>query len=329
VPVILRALAAALAAGVALVSVAAPAGATFPGRNGNIFWTSQTSPGGYVIADLTEFDPRTARERRLWECESGAPDLAQACTGVSAPAASPDGRVAVVWTRDSFRSPGPPPTGILRTFAADGESAHDVEVTGARTFSHDTERRTLRFLNDGLTLSGQHYEGEYTGPQVVHRIGLDGVARAQVGPRGASDFDWSVDGRAAFVRHGNLWVLERDGTQRRLTARGGVQPSWSPRGRWIVFSRAHDLFAIDSRGGPPRRHTRRGGDWPSWSPDGRRIAFLRWKPKRRDQIAWSGVAYLYVLDFRSGRTAQLRADPLYDIGGTYSTSPPEWQALPR
>jgi WD40 repeat protein len=91
--------------------------------------------------------------------------------------------------------------------------------------------------------------------------------------------------------------------------------------------RKHDLYVMDSSGGRPQRLTRRGGDWPVWSPDGRKIAFIRWKPHRTDDYRYSGIAYLYVLDLRTGRTRQVldRELPM----DRYFASPPEWQPLPR
>jgi Tol biopolymer transport system component len=136
-----------------------------------------------------------------------------------------------------------------------------------------------------------------------------------------------VDGRAVFAHDGNLFVMSRGGVPRRLTYRGGADPSWSPRGRWIAFTRKHDLYLVDSRGGRARRLTWRGGDYPAWSPDGRKIAFWRWKPHRTDEFGYDGVPYLYVLDVRRGKARQVRDGGLpFD---RHYASPPEWQALPR
>ncbi len=95
---------------------------------------------------------------------------------------------------------------------------------------------------------------------------------------------------------GGLWVAEVDGGDpRRLfaeTFRGG-DPTWTPDGRWIVFSadfgRGMHLWSVPATGGRPERLTvgagRHGG--PAISADGRRVAYTlacpsfaleRWSP---------------------------------------------------
>jgi TolB protein len=79
-------------------------------------------------------------------------------------------------------------------------------------------------------------------------------------------------------RTADIYVIQsRGGTPRALTRNevDDVLPSWSPSGRWIVFSRQGDLFTISRRGRIDRRLTRtamREVD-AAWSPDGRRLAF--------------------------------------------------------
>jgi hypothetical protein len=330
VPVALRSVALLVAAATA-AALAAPAQATFPGRNGKVYWTDAYHPGGYVDADLVEFDPRSRIARDVWECVSYAPDPAQACTDVTGAAASPDGSIGIVWIRNTFTAPSPPPRGVLHRVSTDGRTSRDVDLPASWLFLPAGDRRTLRFVNDGATLTAELYTGERGGLPIVHRrVGVDGTPGAQVGPPEAATFDWSVDGRAAYELDGNLYILERDGTTRQLTRRGGIQPSWSPHGRWIVFSRAGYLYVIDSRGGRPRRLTTHRGEWPTWSPDGRKIAYIG-----RYRIGGDGrevvtTSLLYLLDFRTRRTRALRGAYSVCCGdGRWVISPPEWQALPR
>jgi dipeptidyl aminopeptidase/acylaminoacyl peptidase len=320
-----RALSLAIAVLAVLAVVATPAWATFPGRNGKIFWTSQSS-GGVSDAQLIALDPRTGRERQLWTCYSGAQNPADRCSGISTPAASPDGHVAVVWTRVSYVPGTPTLRGILKRFEPHGQAGPDVELPSGTNFRNDGGRRRLRYLNDGVTLAAELYTGDPTTPYLQRLLGPDGTFGAAIGPLGAESFDWSIDGRAAFTKDSNVYVLGRDGVQRQLTFRGGEDPSWSPRGTRIVFTRHHDLYVVPARGGRARRLTRRGGDWPAWSPDGRKIAFVRWIPHRTDAYMYEGEPYLYVLDVRSGRVRKLRDQAL--LFDRQFDSPPEWQALP-
>ncbi|HEU0024093.1 MAG TPA: hypothetical protein VFQ12_05660 [Thermoleophilaceae bacterium] len=145
-----------------------------------------------------------------------------------------------------------------------------------------------------------------------------------------SEADWSSHGRIVLVRGSNLYVGRLRGGFRRLTFRGGTEPSWSPRGRWLAFVRKGDLYAISSRGGKPRRITYRGGRSPVWSPDGKQIAFLR----SRNQPG-GRVTFLYAVRWRTRAPARrIGDDPLDEadqgVGvGSVVRPPPDWQVRPR
>ena len=114
---------------------------------------------------------------------------------------------------------------------------------------------------------------------------------------------WSPDGkRIAFVSNRDgfkneelvitqeIYVMDADGgNPQNLTndLNNDSSPSWSPDGKWIVFSSARDghfenefgitdeIYVMDADGGNPQRLTENPkNDWdPVWSPDGKRIAF--------------------------------------------------------
>ena len=77
-------------------------------------------------------------------------------------------------------------------------------------------------------------------------------------------------------------VINADRTgEKPLTHLSDVQPSWSPNGREIAFSRSENrglsqIYIMDNRGSNARPIS--GGHFndrnPAWSPDGRRIAFV-------------------------------------------------------
>jgi Tol biopolymer transport system component len=101
--------------------------------------------------------------------------------------------------------------------------------------------------------------------------------------------EFSADGtRIVFAIDGQVWVMNADGSaQHQLTRQPGLvnqQPSWSPDGRKIVFSRCAvlsgmpefcDLDVMNADGSDLKKLL--GGNWinqvPEYSPDGHKIAF--------------------------------------------------------
>ena len=306
----------------ATVVLAAPADATFPGRNGSILLVEQFQRSGvYGEGELVAIDPRTGRKRTLWRCGDLALALPE-CYAVTTPAVSPRGDTAAVM---SERGVVGPPQWTLTYIDIATASTRSVELATDEHFPTDLHGRVLRWVGDGSSLSVVQYTQQAAGTDLHRRLFFDGTLGPAIGPPGARSFDWSIDGRAAFTAGSNLFVLSPDGGRRRLTRRGGTDPSWSPRGRWIAFTRAGQVWVVPSRGGRARQLTKKGGERPAWSPDGRQIAFLR--PSREPAFK-----YLWVLDRRSGRARQVSHDPVEPVGygaSGFVTSPPEWQALPR
>jgi Tol biopolymer transport system component/serine/threonine protein kinase len=105
---------------------------------------------------------------------------------------------------------------------------------------------------------------------------------------------WSPDGsRIVFAeesitrpedrsgRVSQLWIVDAaSGEKRLLSKEDGVQPQWSPNGRFIAYwaidlDGDRDLYTIPVEGGAPARLTRDSYvDWnPVWSPDGAWLYF--------------------------------------------------------
>jgi Tol biopolymer transport system component len=85
-----------------------------------------------------------------------------------------------------------------------------------------------------------------------------------------------------------LYSIEPSGRGRRLLARGGEMPAWSPDRRRIAFAGGGILgkagiWVMRADGTAKRRLTTLAGDGdPTWSPDGRRIAYRRNGPTSFD-----------------------------------------------
>ena len=79
--------------------------------------------------------------------------------------------------------------------------------------------------------------------------------------------DWISDIFVVDARGGHLRRLTRDGAK-------NTDPSWSPEGHTIAFTRSGNLVALDVRTGIERPLVQ-DADAAAWSPDGRRLAFTR------------------------------------------------------
>ena len=89
-------------------------------------------------------------------------------------------------------------------------------------------------------------------------------------------FDGRGAGTALRGKPAGIAVVRPDGGEARLLIRNGRSPAWSPDGRRLAFIRSGNVFVVNADGRGVQRLTRRGmDDTPAWSPDGRRIAFIR------------------------------------------------------
>jgi Tol biopolymer transport system component len=63
--------------------------------------------------------------------------------------------------------------------------------------------------------------------------------------------------------------MNADGTEARMLARDGAQPSWSPDGAKLAFERQSDIYVMTADGSGQRNLTRGSGrreSSPVWSP---------------------------------------------------------------
>jgi len=249
---------------VALVVAAAPAQATFPGRNGGIAYAQLTTSGDLdpmiterarLLVALPPFGSN--RQRTLLDC---GPD----CPGTSyrAPSYSADGERIVFDAGER-----------LAIIDADGG---DVVLLPAATaddgdpcFFHDGKRIAFTGVND------------HGGTDLYTRR-LGGGA-AQLIIRDAGEPAWSSRDRLAYVRSGNVYTARPNGGARRWVT-SGVSPDWSPSGRRLALVRPLPSLTFDGPTGrmytvvPTGRDLRRVGrrtdvSHPVWSPDGRWVAY--------------------------------------------------------
>jgi Tol biopolymer transport system component len=144
----------------------------------------------------------------------------------------------------------------------------------------------------------------------------------------------------AFVRQGNIWVANIDGTGlRRLTdfsACGG--PALSPDGRHVAFHcRAEkdiypdtgfgQIYLVEAAGGEPKRLSFEGvlaAEHPSFSPDGKKIVFVGLSEVRKqgkeEEAQVHATMSVSIADLKTGKTQSIlrTRNTMLDAGYVYS-----------
>lgn len=259
---IARSLVAAVVAGLVL---AGPAGAAFPGSNGRLVFQSNRHGGAL---ELYTMNPNATDVRRLtWN-------------GVAErlPRFSPDGSRIV----------------FARTVAGIDQDIWiaNADGTGERRLTSGAARDDAPvFTNDGEHVVFQRVAAPVACPCELRIVGADGTGERvlDTGPGNAVNPDVSANGKLAFAsdRQGTLSIYTgnlKGGPVKRVTvgpaAFGDFRPRWSPRGNDLVFMRddgtsLNDVYTVHHDGTDLRQLTSgpRFEEQAQWSPDGERIVF--------------------------------------------------------
>jgi TolB protein len=122
------------------------------------------------------------------------------------------------------------------------------------------------------------------GDSQIYTVGSDGAGLRRVSQAtGRSENpEFSPDARLiAYDHSSSVYIAAPDGSERRLLARDGYEPTWSPDGETLLFTRYRSgsdvaIFSIGKDGSKSRELTSGSTNlMPDWSPDGTRIAFVR------------------------------------------------------
>jgi TolB protein len=258
---------------------AAPASATYPGRDGRIAFLAwagcgrNSSPGdpcsALAFSALLAISPFDRDTVQLARCPGPT------CAGVlaGAPRYSPDGRLSAV----IGSSTAPARVAVLH---ADGSEAQRIDVPATALTGVD-------WLPDGRLVA-------YAAPErdgargKVFVIGADGVAR-EVSWRPVGARAWSARGSVAISHARGIYIRKRASDVARLVLANNPRftyalPDWSPDGRRLVVVRSDTVTMLQaivtgSADGADRRvvvrSTSPGCSFGEvvWSPSGKRIAY--------------------------------------------------------
>lgn len=235
----------------ALLVLAGPARAAFPGRDGLL--AVQPLTGSGIV--LVKANGRS--QRRVCRAGGAQDGIACASAGPLKPDWAPDGRVLAV-SGKAFQSPNGSTFSVIYP---------DGSCLACEPYPSPTADAAFTSNPTVFTAVGP-FAGS-SSPKTLLEFGIDGLMRKALVSGPVSDPVWSSRGELAVVRGGWIWV-GRPGKLRRLIR--GSAPSWSPHGSQIVFDRRGWLMIVGVRARSVRRVVR--GTAPVWSPDGAWIAFF-------------------------------------------------------
>ena len=240
--------------------------ASFPGPNGDIFFTG--------------YDRSTGAPLHLYAVHPDGSGLRQLTTGTAddqAIGVAPGGSRVVV-SRDTHEQCG-------HVYWAQGVDLFTLASNGTG-LTRVTNNCPVSDSTPAWSPSGNHIVFSRFGELWSMRPDGTDLAKLTCNPPRPTGGDggdyapvWSPDGRTiAFNRFGDVYLMHADGTDARFVATGG-RPSFSPDGMRLAYAGtdggAEQGIHVVSTDGTGDRRLTTGRDWsPAWSPDGTGLAFV-------------------------------------------------------
>lgn len=243
-----------------IVAFAAPAQATYPGKNGALAWEAYraqlTNPptADDKVETASTLITRCLGQDAVPPCQFGAPNY------------SPDGTTVVVSRRT--------PTDVINDKGIQGtlmlvDAAGGNERVLPRFTTDDQDPAFLPSAN-ALLFDGR---SSATAKPDLYSVTTAGTGLKQLLTNASQPAPCS-NGSISFVRNKDVYLLsKRRRTVKRLTFRGGVEPSCAPNSQRVAFLRGSGLYTLGTNGKQLKPvHTAYGR--PSYSPNGRSIAYI-------------------------------------------------------
>lgn len=158
--------------------------------------------------------------------------------------------------------------GAIRTMDADGTDRETFTVAGLFALARPA------YDPSGTNIAFQGVDRD--GKRDIHIRNLISGAVRRLTFAGGAEPAWSSDGRIAFTRAGNIYVINADGSaKRRITGKGGVQADWSPDSQRLIFVRGGNVYRVNQDAKDLKKLTGKTGYEPVWQTDGSRVLFHR------------------------------------------------------
>ena len=266
------------------LAFASPAAASFPGKNGRIYFGNGNWPRGHQT-DVYSMSSRGTHIRLVREFTGLEHELA----------VSPNGRriafVHSILNDDDYTDVW------LGTMKSDGS---DVTRLPGPVGGVERPYQSPAFTPDGRTIAYVGYGFPFAPYSDIYTIAAHGrepgsplltlqqdVTSPNFSPDGTKiAYAQNDGGESPIDANLNIYVADADGTDPIQVTDGPgfeVEPDFSPNGRRIVYTRPHGIFDMRVLGSDVRQLTNKSDGAPDYSPNGEKIIYLR-RPGRRATI---------------------------------------------